>query len=155
MPAAASFHGSDLEAVAIGADRDAGEAVASMLKACYAAWTKGSQALLLSIRAAAAVSGVESELLAEWQHSQPGLVERSEAVAAGSAPKAWRWVDEMLEIARFLEDHGLPRGSFDAAATIFQRLDGLKDQMDPPVHIETVIDAITESSRGTFRAIDS
>ena len=39
----------------------------------YAAWTKGSSALLLAARALARASGVERTLLAEWSLSQPAL----------------------------------------------------------------------------------
>ena len=47
---------------------------ASSVKMAYAAWTKGSSALLLAARALARASGVERTLLAEWQLSQPDLV---------------------------------------------------------------------------------
>ena len=44
---------------------------ASALKLAYAAWTKGSAALLLAVRAAAIGSGVDETLLEEWRTSQP------------------------------------------------------------------------------------
>jgi hypothetical protein len=75
----------DLEAVVLAGD----VAAASALKMCYAAWTKGTSALLLAIRAAAAAHGVEAALAAEWERTQPGLAARSQA-AAGTARKAWR-----------------------------------------------------------------
>ena len=55
---------------------------ASAVKMAYAAWTKGSGALLLTARALARAEGVEETLLAEWALSQPGLAARS----AGSRP---------------------------------------------------------------------
>src|SRR5207248_5515338 len=54
--------GPGLESVALAGDL----AAASTLKMCYAAWTKGSAALLLAIRAVARELGVEEPLLAEW-----------------------------------------------------------------------------------------
>jgi len=66
------FAGSALQARAIGAEVGA----ASALKMCYAAFTKGSSALLLGVRALAEAEGVQQELLAEWDLSQPGLAAR-------------------------------------------------------------------------------
>jgi 3-hydroxyisobutyrate dehydrogenase-like beta-hydroxyacid dehydrogenase len=114
---AALFAPTDLEAVAL-----AGEvASASALKMCYAAWTKGTSALLLAIRAAAAAHGVEAVLLAEWERSQPGLADRSEA-AAGTARKAWRFAGEMDQIAACLAEAGLPDGFVHSAAQLYRRL---------------------------------
>jgi 3-hydroxyisobutyrate dehydrogenase-like beta-hydroxyacid dehydrogenase len=114
---AALFAPTDLEAVAL-----AGEvASASALKMCYAAWTKGTSALLLAIRAAAAAHGVEAALLAEWERSQPGLADRSEA-AAGTARKAWRFAGEMDQIAACLAEAGLPDGFAHSAAQLYRRL---------------------------------
>jgi len=61
---------------------------ASALKVCYAAYTKGTTALLLAIRALARAEGVDDALLAEWATSQPDLAARSEAGPRGSARKA-------------------------------------------------------------------
>jgi len=79
---AALFAATDLEAVNLGEDVTA----ASALKMCYAAWTKGTSALLLAIRAAAVVYGVDEALLGEWERTQPGLAARSRT-AAGTARK--------------------------------------------------------------------
>jgi 3-hydroxyisobutyrate dehydrogenase-like beta-hydroxyacid dehydrogenase len=114
--------GSGLEAVVLGGD----VAAASALKMCYAAWTKGSAALLLALRAAARELGVEDALLAEWDRSQPGLRARSEG-AVGSVPKAWRFVGEMHEIAATFAVADLPDGFALAAAEIYERLAGFKD----------------------------
>lgn len=101
-------------------------AAASTLKMCYAAWTKGSAALLLAIRAAARELGVEEALLAEWDRTQPGLRQRSEG-AVGSVPKAWRFVGEMQEIAATFADVDLPDGFALAAAEIYSRLAEFKN----------------------------
>ena len=52
---------------------------ASAVKMTYAAWTKGTAALLLAIREVARAEGVEDTLLAEWEESIPALTERSRA----------------------------------------------------------------------------
>jgi 3-hydroxyisobutyrate dehydrogenase-like beta-hydroxyacid dehydrogenase len=94
---------------------------ASTVKMAYAAWTKGSSALLLAARALARAGGVERTLLAEWQLSQPNLTAQSERSAAAAAAKGWRWVAEMEEIAASMSAAGLPDGFHEAAAEIYDR----------------------------------
>jgi 3-hydroxyisobutyrate dehydrogenase-like beta-hydroxyacid dehydrogenase len=101
---------------------------ASALKMCYAAYTKGSSALLLAVRALAEAEGVTPALLEEWSVSQPALAERSDATARGTAPKAWRFVGEMQEIADTFDDAGLPAGFHRAAAEVYRRMAALKHE---------------------------
>jgi 3-hydroxyisobutyrate dehydrogenase-like beta-hydroxyacid dehydrogenase len=115
---AALFEGTALTPVILRNDNPAG---ASALKMAYAAWTKGSAALLLAARALARAEGVEDSLLAEWLQSQPGLGGRSLGAARSAAAKGWRWVGEMEEIAAAMTADGLPGGFHQAAAEIFRR----------------------------------
>jgi 3-hydroxyisobutyrate dehydrogenase-like beta-hydroxyacid dehydrogenase len=94
---------------------------ASSVKMAYAAWTKGSSALLLAARALARASGVERTLLAEWQLSQPALTAQSERSASAAASKGWRWIGEMEEIAASMSAAGLPDGFHEAAADLYDR----------------------------------
>jgi 3-hydroxyisobutyrate dehydrogenase-like beta-hydroxyacid dehydrogenase len=94
---------------------------ASALKAAYAGWTKGSGALLLTVRELARAEGVEDELLEEWRLSLPKLEERSASAARSASRKGWRWVGEMEEIARSMAAHDLPTGFHEAAAEVFRR----------------------------------
>jgi 3-hydroxyisobutyrate dehydrogenase-like beta-hydroxyacid dehydrogenase len=93
---------------------------ASALKMAYAAWTKGSAALLLALRAAARANGVEDALVEEWERSQPALPGRSRAAAASAAAKGWRWIAEMEEIAATLAAAGQPDGFHRAAAEVYR-----------------------------------
>jgi 3-hydroxyisobutyrate dehydrogenase-like beta-hydroxyacid dehydrogenase len=111
------FADTNLEAVVLSPE----PGVASSLKTVYAAWTKGSAALLLAAVAAARVHGVEDALRREWALSQPGLAARAEGAAAQAATKGWRWVGEMEEIAATLAAAGLPDGFHLAAAEVFGR----------------------------------
>jgi hypothetical protein len=86
----------------------------------YAAWTKGTAALLLAIREVAEAEGVEETLLTEWQESIPELPERSRRAAAAADSKGWRWVGEMEEIARTFETAGQPGGFHQAAAEVYR-----------------------------------
>jgi 3-hydroxyisobutyrate dehydrogenase-like beta-hydroxyacid dehydrogenase len=124
---ASLFTGTPLETVVL----DAPAGAASALKMAYAAWTKGTSALVLAIRTLAAREGVEEPLRREWQASQPDLVARLDR-AARSTRKAWRWVGEMEEIATSFEAAGLPDGFHLAAAEIFRALARYKDVDAPP-----------------------
>ena len=123
------FSGGPLEARVVGAQPGA----ASALKMAYAGWTKGSDALILAIRALAAREGVDEALLAEWSESRPDLVGRSARAAASAAPKGWRYVGEMQEVAASLDAAGLPSGFHEAAADLYRRLAPFKDHPGPEV----------------------
>ncbi len=138
---ASAFQGSVLEAVVI----DPRPGAASALKMCYAAWTKGSAALLTAIRALALAEGVEAALLEEWSLSKPGLEARSAATARNNASKAWRFAGEMREIAATFAASGLPVGFHSAAADIYERLAAYKD-CDPTPELSQVIDTILSAS---------
>lgn len=127
--AAQLFSGGPLDARVVGEQPGA----ASALKMAYAGWTKGSDALILAIRALAAREGVDEALLAEWSRSRPDLVDRSVRAAAGAAPKGWRYVGEMKEVAASLDAAGLPSGFHEAAADLYQRLASFKDHSGPEV----------------------
>jgi 3-hydroxyisobutyrate dehydrogenase-like beta-hydroxyacid dehydrogenase len=111
------FDGTSVDARVLGS----GLWAASTIKMAYAAWTKGTAALLLESRALARADGVEDALLAEWTISQPSLADRSRRAADSAATKGWRWVAEMDEIAASMAAAGLPDGFHQAAAEIFRR----------------------------------
>ena len=94
---------------------------ASALKMVYAAWTKGTAALLLALREAARAEGVEAALLSEWDESLPDLRRRAECAEQSAAAKGWRWVAEMEEIASTFGAAGQPEGFHLAAADVFRR----------------------------------
>ena len=119
---------------------------ASALKVCYAAYTKGTTALLLAIRALARAEGVDDALLAEWAVSQPDLVTRSEAGPRWSARKAWRFAGEMDEIADALADAGIPDGFHRGAAATYRRLDRFKDAPEPPALADLIAAVLATST---------
>ena len=119
---------------------EGGAGAASAVKVCFAAWTKGSAALLLAVRALAVAEDVEDALLAEWAMSMPGLAEQSKRAAMNNAPKAWRFAGEMEEIADSFAADGLPDGFGRAAAEVYERLAGFKDATDTT--LEAVIQAL-------------
>jgi 3-hydroxyisobutyrate dehydrogenase-like beta-hydroxyacid dehydrogenase len=97
---------------------------ASTLKMVYAAWTKGTAALLLAIQAVARSEGVEEPLLDEWRLSLPDLPEALRRAEKAADAKGWRWVGEMEEIAATFAATELPDGFHRAAADVFRRSTG-------------------------------
>jgi 3-hydroxyisobutyrate dehydrogenase-like beta-hydroxyacid dehydrogenase len=94
---------------------------ASALKMTYAAWTKGTAALLLAIRAVAEAEGIDGALEEEWRQSLPELPEALERARLSADAKGWRWVAEMEEIAATFASDDLPDGFHLAAAEMFRR----------------------------------
>jgi 3-hydroxyisobutyrate dehydrogenase-like beta-hydroxyacid dehydrogenase len=137
----ALFARGPLEAIVL--DGPAG--AASALKMAYAAYTKGTAALLMAIRALAITEGVDEALRREWERSQPGLAVRSNNAIVGSVPKAWRFVGEMEEMATAFAEAGLPNGFQEAAAEIYRRLAGYKDAPAPPSVMEMASALATKS----------
>ncbi|MGC1183801.1 MAG: DUF1932 domain-containing protein, partial [Candidatus Dormiibacterota bacterium] len=128
-PVADLFQGSDgLRATVL----DAPVGAASAVKMCYAAWTKGSTALLLAVRAAAVQMDVEKPLLEQWDSSHPELVERFAGIVKSSPRKAWRFVAEMEEIAQSFDAVDVTGGFHRAAADVYSRLSGFRDQVPAP-----------------------
>jgi 3-hydroxyisobutyrate dehydrogenase-like beta-hydroxyacid dehydrogenase len=111
------FAGTTVDARVVSADPGA----ASALKAAYAGWTKGTAALLLTVRELARAEGVEDALLEEWRLSLPELEERLAGAERSARRKGWRWIGEMEEIAGSLAAQDLPTGFHEAAAEVYRR----------------------------------
>jgi 3-hydroxyisobutyrate dehydrogenase-like beta-hydroxyacid dehydrogenase len=138
---AALFDGTLVEAQLVSDEIGA----ASALKMAYAAWTKGTAAMLLAIRALARAEGVEEALVEEWNESIPELPGRSLTAARSGATKGWRWVGEMEEIAATFADAELPSGFHEAAAEIFRRAPRTTDANADEATLNRVLDALRGS----------
>ncbi len=91
---------------------------ASAVKMCYAALNKGITAIATQLTVAAKSFGVDEVLWDEFAASQSAMVPRMQKQLPGMAPKAYRWVGEMEEIAKTFEACGLsPRMFLGAAET--------------------------------------
>jgi 3-hydroxyisobutyrate dehydrogenase-like beta-hydroxyacid dehydrogenase len=93
---------------------------ASALKMTYAAWTKTTAALLLSIRRTAAAYGVDDDLANEWAISQPDLPAAWLQARRQSDEKGWRWAYELAEVGRTFAAVGQPEGFGAAASQVFR-----------------------------------
>ena len=110
------FAGTGVDARAVSEDLGA----ASAVKVTYAAWSKGTAAMLLDIVELARAEGVEGALLAEWEDSIPELLARLESARRSADAKGWRWIGEMEEIAAAFAAHELPDGFHRAAAEVYR-----------------------------------
>ncbi len=100
-------------------DIDGGIGAASAAKMCTASVRKGHQALLAHALLTAEHHGVLDTVLADLQLDFPHDDVRH---AAAAATKAWRFVDEMDEIATTQADAGLTPELFAAMAEVYRRL---------------------------------
>ncbi len=115
---------------------------ASALKMCYAAYSKGTTALLCAALAAAEHLGVRHELQEQWAHDEREGAEKKSARRLRSVPaKAWRFVGEMGEIAATFRAAGVPDGFQTAAASLYRRMAHFKDAPSPPP-LEDVLTAL-------------
>lgn len=105
---------------------------ASALKMCYAAYSKGTTALLAAILATAESLGVRDELYGQWNMDDPSFSEQANRRTTRVTAKAWRFEGEMHEIAATFQEAGLPNGFHEAAAEIYHRLAGFKDSTETP-----------------------
>jgi 3-hydroxyisobutyrate dehydrogenase-like beta-hydroxyacid dehydrogenase len=100
---------------------EGGVGQASGIKCCYAAMTKGLQALGAELLVAARLLGVEEELRTEQNLGQELSAVRRfvERALPSMPPKAYRWIGEMEEISRCFEDLGLPGRLMLGAADVY------------------------------------
>lgn len=124
--AAALFSAGPLETSVIG--DEIGKA--SALKMCFAAYTKGSTALLCAALTAAESLGVRAELTEQW--TRDGFAEQATNRVRNVTAKAWRFAGEMEEIAATFDEAGVPDGFHLAAADIYRRLAGFKGAEETP-----------------------
>jgi hypothetical protein len=115
---------------------------ASALKMGYAAFTKGTTALLTAILGLVEKEGVRAELAHQWGDT---FMNQTVRRVCFNTSKAWRFVGEMHEIAATFREAGLPGGFHEAAAEVFDRLAAFKDQTEPPP-IEAVLEALLKEA---------
>jgi 3-hydroxyisobutyrate dehydrogenase-like beta-hydroxyacid dehydrogenase len=102
------FEGSDVAAIPL----TGGLGAASALKMAFGGWNKIGVLLAAQSYAIARAYGVAGALASEGVGA--------EAIPR-AGPKAWRWQDEMEEIARTCASIGLPEGLGKAAAEVCER----------------------------------
>ena len=139
---ATCFHGGLLETKLMGPEIGK----ASAIKMCFAAYTKGSTALLCAIMAAADEMGVRQDLEKQWSSNGSDFTERTHNRLQRVTAKAWRFSGEMDEIAATLKSAGQPQGFHHAAGEIYQRISKFKGADSIP-SVEDVLEALKHESK--------
>lgn len=116
---------------------------ASSLKMCYAAYSKGTAALLCAIVATAENLDVREALFQQWTHDDAAFVDQVEKKMRDVTSKAWRWAPEMEEISQTFSEAGIPGEFHAAAAVIYRRLARFKDAATKPA-LEEIVDALLQ-----------
>jgi 3-hydroxyisobutyrate dehydrogenase-like beta-hydroxyacid dehydrogenase len=131
---AACFRKGPLQVNELG--KDIGKA--SAIKMCYAAYTKGTTALISSILATSEYYGVREVLKKQWGRDWPGFDTQAEIRSTRVTAKAWRFAGEMKEIAATFMAAGLPGGFHVAAGDVYSRLANYKGRSQTPEIIEVL-----------------
>jgi 3-hydroxyisobutyrate dehydrogenase-like beta-hydroxyacid dehydrogenase len=134
---AACFAAGPLETQVLGAEIGR----ASALKMCYAAYTKGTTALLAAILATAEDLGVRANLEQHWQREEPQFADDVAQRVRRVTAKAWRFAGEMDEIASTFRAAGMPGEFHAAAANVYRRLADFKAARATP-ELEDVLAAL-------------
>jgi 3-hydroxyisobutyrate dehydrogenase-like beta-hydroxyacid dehydrogenase len=119
---------------------------ASALKMCYAAYTKGTTALLCAILATAEDLGVRQALEQHWHRDDPQFADEVTQRVRRVTAKAWRFAGEMDEIASTLRAAGLPGEFHAAAASVYRQLADFKSARTTPA-LEEVLAALLQLGR--------
>ena len=107
----------------------------------FAAYTKGSTALLSAVMGAAESLGVMDELVAQWSQGGSTFAVESERRVREVTAKAWRFAGEMEEISATFDAAGMPGGFHLAAADIYRRMAEFKDAPSTP-ELDAVLAAL-------------
>lgn len=114
---------------------------ASAMKMCYAAYSKGTTALLCAILTAAQTFGIRDELYQQWNMDDSDFSDQVNRRVTRVTAKAWRFEGEMYEIASTFREAGLPDGFHKAAAEIYQRMARFKAMPEYP-QLDEVLEAL-------------
>ena len=119
---------------------------ASALKMCFAAYTKGSTALLCAVLATAEELNVRGALETQWARGGSNFKDQAHARVRGVTAKAWRFSGEMEEIAATFGTAGIPDGFHEAAGKIYRRISHFKGAESLPPLAE-VLSALPDSTK--------
>ena len=95
---------------------------ASGIKMCYAALTKGTHALQTAVITLAEALGLAEEVRHEFQTSQEASYQQITSSAPRLPVVAWRYIDEMKQIAQTFEAAGVTPMFHQGAAVVYSHL---------------------------------
>jgi 3-hydroxyisobutyrate dehydrogenase-like beta-hydroxyacid dehydrogenase len=141
-----ALHGEGIDVRPVGAEIGR----ASAIKMCYAAVSKGTNALHTAALVAAEALGVGEEVRGDWRASAPGVYDRMQKTVPWLAADAARWVGEMHEIAKTFESCGVTPRFHQGAADVFRLLEAspfsaeTRETLDRSRTLEQTIKALAE-----------
>jgi putative dehydrogenase len=118
---------------------------ASALKMAYAGINKGFQAMGAAMVLGAARNGAAESLVAELRDSQPQFYAWLAKKLPAMYSKAYRWDDEMREIAKFLEPERGAVGMLTGAADLYNHI-AADFEEGPQSEIISALDSFANSS---------
>jgi 3-hydroxyisobutyrate dehydrogenase-like beta-hydroxyacid dehydrogenase len=101
---------------------DGPNGAASAMKLSYAGITKGCTAIASAMMLGATRGGTADALLQELSESQPMLLNWMRGFVSRMPPKAYRWVAEMEEIAKFQGDDPAARDMYLGIARFYEQI---------------------------------
>ena len=101
---------------------DGPNGAASAMKLSYAGITKGCTAIGSAMMLGATRGGTADALLQELSESQPMLLNWMRGFVTRMPPKAYRWVAEMEEIAKFQEDDKAAAAMYLGIARFYEQI---------------------------------
>ena len=119
---------------------------ASALKMAYAGINKGFQAIGTAMVLGAARNGAAASLVAELKDSQPWIYAWLAKKLPAMYSKAYRWDDEMREIAKFLDPEPGSVAMLTGAADLYNHI-AAEFEQGPQSEIISALDSFARSSR--------
>ena len=110
---------------------DGPNGAASAMKLSYAGITKGCTAIGSAMMLGATRGGTAAALLQELSESQPMLLNWMRGFVSRMPPKAYRWVAEMEEIAKFQEDDKAAAAMYLGIARFYEQIAAALEQPKP------------------------
>ena len=110
---------------------DGPNGAASAMKLSYAGITKGCTAIGTAMILGATRGGTADALLQEMSESQPMMLNWMRGFVTRMPPKAYRWVAEMEEIAKFQEDDPAAEAMYLGIARLYEQIAAALDAPKP------------------------
>jgi len=126
---------------------DGPNGAASAMKLSYAGITKGCTAIGSAMMLGATRGGTAAALLQELSESQPMLLNWMRGFVSRMPPKAYRWVAEMEEIAKFQEDDKAAEAMYLGIARFYQQIAAALEAPQPGDAIAQLNDFCAEPAK--------
>jgi L-threonate 2-dehydrogenase len=123
---------------------DGPNGAASAMKMSYAGITKGCTAICAAMMLGATRGGTADALLQELTESQPMLLNWMRSFVSRMPPKAYRWVAEMEEIAKFQQDDPAAAAMYEGIARFYEQIAATLDAPKPGDSVAQLKDFVAE-----------